>query len=209
MLYPYPQLPPAPPPRPPRPPQPPWSLGGLLDGQGVSIDGGGAFLDQLFGGLLSLKGDKGKVLWFIVLALVHRPHNLCNRAKCNKVSLNLLIGDALGGEVAEVDLALLGLGLLAGDLLPLDHVGLLAGGGINACAVLEQDEGKSSGSSCVGICLQVDILNLSKLSKIFLDICVLGFLWKTSNKELSVIFMDWIRFSCHFWMFLDCLLLKK
>ena len=142
----------------------------------MSVDGGGAFLDQLFGGLFSLKGDKGKVLWFIVLALVHRPHNLGNRAKCNKVSLNLLIGDALGREVAEVDLALLGLGLLAGDLLALDDVGLLGGGRLDAGAVLEQDEGEPSRPPGVGISLQIDVLDLAKLAEILLDVCVFRFL---------------------------------
>ena len=183
----------------------------------MSVDGGGAFLDQLFGGLFSLKGDKGKVLWFIVLALVHRPYNLGNRAKCNKVSLNLLIGDALGGEVAEVDLALLGLGLLAGDLLSLDDMSLLTGGGLYPGAVLEQDEGETSGSSGVRVCLQVDVLDFSKLTEILLDVCVFGllvkekrvsillyffhcrnvYLWKPANEELPVIFVNWIGFSCH------------
>ena len=94
---------------------------------------------------------------------------------------------------------------------------LLAGGGLNASAVLEQDEGKSPAPASVGVCLQVDVLNLSKLSKVFLDISILGFLankdsktekfklkyvhylWKTSNKQLPVILMDRVGcFSCHF-----------
>ena len=152
-------------------------LGGhLLDGEGVAIDVGGALLHQLLGSLLPLKGDKSKVLWLIVLALVHGPHNLSHGAKGDKVSLNLLVGDSLSGKVAQVDLALLGLGLLARDLLALDHMSLLAGGGLNASAVLEQDEGKSPASASVGISLQIDVLNLSKLSKVFLDVSILGFL---------------------------------
>ena len=86
--------------------------------------------------------------------------------------LNVLIGDALGGEVAQVDLALLGLGLLAGDLLALDDVGLLGGGRLDAGAVLEQDEGEPSRPPGVGISLQIDVLDLAKLAEILLDVCV-------------------------------------
>ena len=86
--------------------------------------------------------------------------------------LNVLVGDALGGEVAQVDLALLGLGLLAGDLLALDDVGLLGGGRLDAGAVLEQDEGEPSRSPGVGISLQIDVLDLAKLAEILLDVCV-------------------------------------
>ena len=53
---------------------------------------------------------------------------------------------------------------------------LLAGGGLNASAVLEQDESKSPASASVGVSLQIDVLNLSKLSKVFLDVSILGFL---------------------------------
>ena len=148
----------------------------LLDGERVTIDSGAALLHQLLGGLLALEGDEGEVLWFIVLALVHGSHHLGHGSKCNEVSLDLLVGDALGWKIAQVDLALLGLGLLAGDLLPLDHVRLLAGGGLDAGAVLEQDEGESSGSASVRISLQVDVLNLSELSKVLLNVSVLGFL---------------------------------
>ena len=148
--------------------------------------------------------------------------------------LNVLIGDALGGEVAQVDLALLGLGLLAGDLLALDDVGLLGGGRLDAGAVLEQDEGEPSRSPGVGISLQIDVLDLAKLAEILLDVCVFRllkifyvlekiskiskhlvrhllrvrvfqwfpiYLGKTSNKQLPVILMDWVLFSCHFGCF--------
>ena len=86
--------------------------------------------------------------------------------------LNVLVSDALGGEVAQVDLALLGLGLLAGDLLALDDVGLLGGGSLDAGAVLEQDEGEPSRSPGVGVSLQIDVLDLAKLAEILLDVCV-------------------------------------
>ena len=151
--------------------------------------------------------------------------------------LNVLVGDALGGEVAQIDLALLGLGLLAGDLLALDDVGLLGGGRLDAGAVLEQDEGEPSRSPCVGISLQIDVLDLAELAEILLDVCVFRllkifkvlekiskiskhlvwqqsaiwqvrvfqwfpiYLGKTSNKQLPVILMDWVLFSCHFGCF--------
>ena len=142
----------------------------------MAVDVGASLLDQLLCGLFALKGDEGKVLGLVVLALVHGADNLSHGAKSDEVSLNLLVGDALGGEVAEVDLALLGLGLLAGDLLALDHVGLLGGGPVDSCAVLEQDEGKTSGSTGIGICFQIDVLYLSELSKVLLDVCVFGLL---------------------------------
>ena len=110
----------------------------------MSVDVGTTLLDQLLGGLFAFKGDEGKVLWLIVLALINRSDDLGHGAKSYEMSLNLLVGDALGGEVAKVDLALLGLGLLAGDLFALDHVGLLGGGSVDSRAVLEQDEGKAS-----------------------------------------------------------------
>ena len=151
--------------------------------------------------------------------------------------LNVLVGDALGGEVAQVDLALLGLGLLAGDLLALDDVGLLGGGSLDAGAVLEQDEGEPSRSPGVGVSLQIDVLDLAKLAEILLDVCVFRllkifhvlekiskiskhlvwqqfaiwrvrvfqwfpiYLGKTSNKQLPVILVDWVLFSCHFGCF--------
>ena len=153
--------------------------------------------------------------------------------------LNVLVSDALGGEVAQVDLALLGLGLLAGDLLALDDVGLLGGGRLDAGAVLEQDEGEPSRSPGVGISLQIDVLDLAKLAEILLDVCVFRllkifyvlekisktskhlhsmatvrhllrvrvfqwfpiYLGKTSNKQLPVILVDWVLFSCHFGCF--------
>ena len=148
--------------------------------------------------------------------------------------LNVLVSDALGGEVAQVDLALLGLGLLAGDLLALDDVGLLGGGSLDAGAVLEQDEGEPSRSPGVGVSLQIDVLDLAKLAEILLDVCVLRllkifyvlekiskiskhlvwqqsaiccecefpiYLGKTSNKQLPVILVDWVLFSCHFGCF--------
>ena len=151
--------------------------------------------------------------------------------------LNVLVSDALGGEVAQVDLALLGLGLLAGDLLALDDVRLLGGGSLDAGAVLEQDEGEPSRSPGVGVSLQIDVLDLAKLAEILLDVCVLRllkifyvlekiskiskhlvwqqsaiwrvrvfqwfpiYLGKTSNKQLPVILVDWVLFSCHFGCF--------
>ena len=152
--------------------------------------------------------------------------------------LNVLVSDALGGEVAQVDLALLGLGLLAGDLLALDDVGLLGGGRLDAGAVLEQDEGEPSRSPGVGISLQIDVLDLAELAEILLDVCVFRllkifyvlekisktskhlnmatvrhllrvrffqwfpiYLGKTSNKQLPVILVDWVLFSCHFGCF--------
>merc|ERR1712183_211009 len=169
----------------------------LLDGEGDSIDGGGTLLDQLLGSLLPVEGDESKVLGFIVLALVHRSHHLGNGAKRGEVCLYVLIADSLWRKVAQVDLALLGLGLLAGDLLPLHDVGLLSGGGGQTLHILEQDEGKPSGPASVGICLQVDVLDFSEGTEVLLDVCVLRFLRKTSNKQLSDIFMNWV-FSCHF-----------
>ena len=148
----------------------------LLDGEGDTVDGGGALLDQLLGSLLPVEGDESKVLGFIVLALVHWPHHLGNRAKCGEMCLNVLIADSLWRKVAQVDLALLGLSLLAGDLLPLHDVSLLPGGRGQALHILEQDEGKSPGPAGVWIRLQVDVLDFSKGPKVLLDVCVLRFL---------------------------------
>ena len=148
----------------------------LLDGESDSIDSRGAFLHQLLGRLLPVKGDKREVLWFIVLALVHGSHHLGHGAEGGKVCLDILIADTLGGQVAQVDLALLGLRLLAGDLLPLDDVRLLACSGAQTLHVLEQNEGESSGPAGVGVCLEIDVLDLSECSEVLLDVSVLGFL---------------------------------
>ena len=56
----------------------------------------------------------------------------------SKVILDVLDRDALGGQLANIDLALLGLGLLARHLLPLDHVRLLGARGIQALGVLKR-----------------------------------------------------------------------
>ena len=101
------------------------------------------------------------------------------------MGLNLLVGHALGGQVTQVNLALLGLGLLAGDLLSLDDMSLLTSGGLYPGAVLEEDEGETSGSPGVRVCLQVDVLNLSKLTEILLDVCVFGLLVK--EKRVSIL----------------------
>ena len=148
----------------------------LLDGEGDTVDGRGALLDQLLGSLLPVEGDERKVLGFIVLALVHRPHHLGNRAKGGEVCLYVLITDPLWRKVAQVDLALLGLGLLAGDLLPLHDVRLLSGGGGQTLNILEQDECESPGPASVGIRLQVDVLDFSESPEVLLDVCVLRFL---------------------------------
>ena len=148
----------------------------LLYCQGMTIDRGLTLFDQLFCCLLPLKGDEGKVLWLVVLALVHRPDHLGHGAEGDKVGLDLLVGHPLGGKVAQVDLALLGLGLLASDFLSLDNMSLLAGGGLYPSAVLKQDEGESPGPSGIRVCLQVDVFNLSKLTKILLDIRIFGLL---------------------------------
>merc|ERR1719397_2086373 len=91
----------------------------------VAVDGGGALLDHLLRSLLPVEGDEAEVLWFIILALVNRPHHLCHWPVLSKVILDILDRDALGGQLANIDLALLGLGLLARHLLPLDHMRLL------------------------------------------------------------------------------------
>ena len=153
----------------------------LLYCEGVAIDGGLTLLDQLLCCLLPLEGDEGKVLWLVVLALIHGPHNLSHGPKGDEVGLNLLVADPLSGKVAQVDLALLGLGLLTSNLLSLNNMSLLSCGGFYASAVLEQDEGKSSGPSCIRVSLQVDVFNLSELAKIFLDVCIFGLLIKVKN----------------------------
>ena len=97
------------------------------------------------------------------------------------MSLDLLVADALSRKVAKVDLALLGLSLLTSNLLSLNNVSLLSCGGFYPSAVFEQDKGKSSGPSCIRVSLQVDVFNLSELSKIFLDLCIFGLLFKVKN----------------------------
>ena len=153
----------------------------LLYGEGVAIDGGLTLLNQLLGCLLPLEGDEGKVLWLVVLALVHWPDHLGHGPEGDKVGLDLLVGHALSGQVAQVDLTLLGLSLLTGDLLSLDNVSLLSCGGLYPSAVLKQDEGKSSGPSSVRVSLQVDVFNLAELAKIFLDVCIFGLLVKVKQ----------------------------
>ena len=148
----------------------------LLDGEGDAVDGGGTLLDQLLGCLLPVEGDESKVLGFIVLALVDWSNHLGDRAKRGEMCLNVLIADSLWRKVAEVDLPLLGLSLLAGDLLPLHDVSLLPGGRGQTLHILEQDEGESPGPAGVWIRLQVDVLDFSKGPKVLLDVCVLRFL---------------------------------
>merc|ERR1712013_905662 len=53
----------------------------FLDIYLVTVDGGGSFLHHLLGCLFSLKGNKAKVLWFIIFAFVNRPDHLCHRSK--------------------------------------------------------------------------------------------------------------------------------
>ena len=125
----------------------------LLDGEGVAIDGGLALLHQLLGRLLPLECDEGEVLWLVVLALVHRPHHLGHGTEGDEVGLNLLVSDALGGKVAQGDLALLCLGLFTGDLLPLDYMCVLSSGGLYSSAVFEQNEGEAPGPSSVRVSL--------------------------------------------------------
>merc|ERR1719333_1439823 len=112
----------------------------LLYCEGVAIDGGLTLLHQLLCCLLPLEGDEGKVLWLVVLALIHWSHNLSHGPEGNKVGLNLLVADPLSGQVAKVDLALLGLSLLTSNLLSLNNMSLLSRGGFYPSAVFEQDE---------------------------------------------------------------------
>ena len=165
----------------------------LLDGERDAVDGGGPLLDQLLGGLLPVEGDESEVLGFIVLALVHRSHHLGDGPKCGEVRLDLLVADSLWRKVAQVDLALLGLGLLAGDLLPLHDVRLLPGGGGQALHVLEQDEGKPPGPASVRVCLQVDVLDFSKSAEVLLDVCVLRFLKIIFLSSIRDLILDIIR----------------
>merc|ERR1719330_2288908 len=125
----------------------------LLDGEGVAIDGGLPLLHQLLGRLLPLECDEGEVLWLVVLALVHRPHHLGHGTEGDEVGLNLLVSDALGGKVAQVDFSLLCLGLFTGDLLPLDYMSVLSSGGLYSSAVFEQNEGEAPGPSSVRVSL--------------------------------------------------------
>jgi len=110
----------------------------------VTIDGGGSLLHHLLSRLFSLKSNKTKVLWFVILALVNRPHHLCHRSELCKVSLNVLHSNPLCWQLPHVDLALLGLGLLAGHLLTLDNMRLLSTGRRQAISFLEHNEGESS-----------------------------------------------------------------
>ena len=87
----------------------------FLDIEDVRLDCDWTLLHKSLGCLLSPKGDKSKVLWFIVVAPVHWPGHL-HRTLGDEVSLNLLVGDSLSWKVAQVDLALLCLGLAASHL---------------------------------------------------------------------------------------------
>merc|ERR550517_277906 len=155
-------------------------------------------LDQLLGSVLPGKGDEGEGLGLVVFHLVDRPDHLNHTAKLLKVSLQVLLGEGLArGELADVPLALASLCFLASHLLALDNMGSLCKCSLNACQLLEHNEGKAPRPASHGIHLQVDVLNVTKGAEVLLDVSVFCLLGKSSNKEFPVIFMDNIASFSH------------
>merc|ERR1719192_1328073 len=79
---------------------------------------------------------------------------------------------------------------LDSHLLPLDHVRLLRACCVQTLGVLEHDEGKATGTSGVGVGLQVDVVDLAVLAEVLLDVEVLRLLRETAHKELPIILTD-------------------
>merc|ERR1719410_255782 len=155
-------------------------------------------LHQLLCCVLPGKGDEGKGLGLVVLHLVNRPDNLHNTPKLLKVGLQVLFGEGLPwGQLAHVDLALTRLSFLARHLLALYNMGGLSESSLYACQLLEDDECKAPRPASHGIHLQVDVLDVTKGSKVLFDIGVLRLLWESPDKELPVIFMDNIASVSH------------
>merc|ERR1719220_1399487 len=171
----------------------------LLNLHGVLIiDCRLSLLHQLLCRVLPGKGDERKGLGLVVLHLVNRPDNLHNTPKLLKVGLQVLLGEGLPwGQLANVDLAPTRLSFLARHLLALDNMGGLGESSLYACQLLEDDECKAPRPASHGIHLQVDVLDVTKGSKVLFDIGVLRLLWESPDKELPIIFMDNIASVSH------------
>ena len=87
----------------------------LLDHHLVTVDGAGAFLNQLLGHSLPLEGDKTEVLGFVVLALVDRSDDFSNVAKLTEILFDLLLSYSRVGKLSNVDFAWLHICLLHRD----------------------------------------------------------------------------------------------
>ena len=115
----------------------------LLDLHFLALDVDRGLLEQLVGRLLLLVGHEAEVLGLVVFAPVDRPLDLDDGAELGEVFPDVVLGDVVL-ELSDVDLALLGSGLLDGDLLPLDDV-LLSKNFVQGFNILEDDESEPPG----------------------------------------------------------------
>ena len=90
-------------------------------------------------------------------------------------------------EFSDVDLALLGLGLLHGHLLALDLVLFQGHGALDTCHGLLDDEAEATRSAGVGVCLQVDAFDFSEGGEVSLQVGVLDVLREAADEQLSVV----------------------
>ena len=65
---------------------------------------------------------------------------------------------------------------------------------MEASIYLEDDECESTGASGVRVGLQVDVVNLTVLAKVLLDVQVLRLLGETSHKEFTIILAEMEKF---------------
>ncbi len=85
----------------------------------MTVNIGGPLLDQLASYLFLLECDKCKILWLVVVGLVHGADDLGDGAELGKMVLNFFSGQSRAGKLADVNFPRLRLGFLAGDLLSL------------------------------------------------------------------------------------------
>lgn len=109
----------------------------------MALDVDRGLLEQLVGRLLLLVGHEAEVLGLVVFAPVDRPLDLDDGAELGEVFPDVVLGDVVL-ELSDVDLALLGSGLLDGDLLALDDV-LLSKNFVQGFNILEDDESEPPG----------------------------------------------------------------
>ncbi len=73
---------------------------------------------------------------------------------------------------------------------------LLGAGCAERGIVLEDDEGKAPGASCLRVHLQVDVLDLAVLTEILLDIGVTRLLGQTAHEKLAIILVHGHGWIC-------------
>lgn len=108
----------------------------------MTVNANIAHLDDLLADTLLLECDETEILWLIVLGFVNGAHDLGDGAVLGEGSLNVLLGDSLCGQLADVDFTGLDVGLLDCALLALNGMFSLSGG-VNTVLLLEDDKCKS------------------------------------------------------------------